>query len=99
MVPEAGLLGHAAKTEQGWLCQVHHQPGETMKEGEAVQFPHQAQIPKAGTQYMLKSWGIDPIIGNCFNIYKTIMLKENQDAKVVYNFIQQSAVSSHHFFN
>lgn len=33
VVPEAGLLGHAAKTEQGWLCQVHHQPGEIIKGG------------------------------------------------------------------
>lgn len=33
VVPEAGLLGHAAKTEQSWLCQVHHQPGEITKGG------------------------------------------------------------------
>ena len=49
VVPEAGLLGYAAKTEQGWLCQVHHQPREIIKEGEAVKFPHQAPTPKVGT--------------------------------------------------
>lgn len=47
MVPEARLLGHTAETEQGWLCQVHHQPRETMKEAEVVAFPRQAQTPKS----------------------------------------------------
>lgn len=46
MAPEARLLGHTAKTEQGWLCQIHHQPGETMKEGD-VQFPHWGQTIKS----------------------------------------------------
>lgn len=55
MVPEARLLGHAAKTEQGWLCQVHHQPAETMKEGDVAQFPHQGQTPKS-TSSNTKGW-------------------------------------------
>lgn len=55
MVPEAGLLGHTAKTEQGWLCQVHHQPRETTKEAEAVRFPRQAQTPKS-IRSNIKCW-------------------------------------------
>ena len=49
MVPEVRLLGHTTKTEQGWLGQVHHQPGETMKEGQVVMFPYQRQTPKSGS--------------------------------------------------
>lgn len=45
MVPEARLLRHTAKTEQGWLCQVHHQPVETTTEGE-VKFPQHTQTLK-----------------------------------------------------
>lgn len=31
MVSYTGVLRHTAKTEQGWLSQIYHQPGETTK--------------------------------------------------------------------
>lgn len=41
MVPHTGVLRHAAKTEQGWLSQIHHQPGRQGRKEEGIRFPCQ----------------------------------------------------------
>lgn len=33
-MPHTGVLRHAAKTEQGWLSQIHHQPGRQRRKKE-----------------------------------------------------------------